>query len=124
MVNLSTECKQSPLQALEFATGLGFIDRAAVHFDKVESSGDCVAYAGGIGGGGGAGQGQDGEPMEILRPTSCRIKLALQVRLRHFDVAQGHANILVTQQLHENRETDAETDHFRRIAVATIPGPE
>jgi len=38
-------------------------------------------------------------------------------RVDHFYIAQGHADVFVSQHLHERRQADPEADHLRSEAV-------
>jgi hypothetical protein len=46
------------------------------------------------------------------------VKFSLYVELHHLHIAQGHVDTFVPQQLHEDRQADAEAHHFGREAVA------
>jgi hypothetical protein len=49
------------------------------------------------------------------------VKFALEVLLEDLDIAQGHADVFVPEQLHQSRRTDAQTEHLRGIGVAAMP---
>jgi hypothetical protein len=40
--------------------------------------------------------------------------------LSNLDIAQGHANVFVPEQLHESGKADAEADHLGGIGVAKL----
>jgi hypothetical protein len=46
------------------------------------------------------------------------VELALQILLGDLEIAQGHADVFVPQELHESGKTDTETEHLGGIAVA------
>ena len=48
------------------------------------------------------------------------MKLALEIDLSHGDVAQGHADIFMTEQVHERGKRDAEAHHFRSEGVPEL----
>ena len=43
------------------------------------------------------------------------VEFALQVLLGDLHIPQGHADVFVTEQLHERREADPEPKHLGRI---------
>jgi hypothetical protein len=50
------------------------------------------------------------------------VEFALQVLLGDLHIAQGHADVLVAEQLHEGWEADPQADHLRGIGVAELVG--
>ena len=61
-----------------------------------------------------------GEGDELGRVVAGQMELALQVLLSDFEIAQGHADIFVTEQLHEGGQADAEPEHLRGKGVAQM----
>ena len=51
------------------------------------------------------------------------MELALQILLGDLEIAHGHGDVIVTQQLHESRKTDPETEHLCGEGVAAMPRP-
>jgi len=45
------------------------------------------------------------------------VELALKIGLGHLHIPQGHADVVVPQQLHQSRKTDAEAEHLRGESV-------
>jgi hypothetical protein len=74
-----------------------------------------------IGAGRGVGEEERGQAMGLSRVLPRPVELALEVWLGDLDVPQGHADIFVSQQLHESGKTDAEAEHLRSEAVAAMP---
>ena len=66
----------------------------------------------------GASRGKRERGQAVGCVLACAMKLALQILLGDLEVAQGHADVFVPQQLHESWEADAETEHLSGIAVA------
>ena len=50
------------------------------------------------------------------------VKLALQVLLRDVEIAQGHADVCVSQQLHESGQTDTQAQHGSCEGVSKAVG--
>ena len=50
--------------------------------------------------------------MEYERVLTGAVKFTLQVKLDDFYIAHGHADVFVSQHLHERRQADAETHHL------------
>ena len=76
----------------------------------------CLLDAGKTGGAGVLGKRKRGQAVGCV--LACPVELALQILLRDLEVTQGHADVFVSQELHESGETDAETEHLGGIAVA------
>ena len=49
------------------------------------------------------------------------VELALQIQLHDFHVAHGHADVVVSQNLHESGKTHTEADHLRGETVPPMP---
>jgi len=90
-----------------------------VHLQKVAGGRQCLLDCGKAGGAGVLGKRKRGQA--VGRVLACAMELALQILLGDLEVAQGHADVFVPQQLHESREADAETEHLGGITVATMP---
>ena len=57
------------------------------------------------------------------RVLAGQVKLALEVLLSDLQIAQGHADVVVSQQLHEGGQADTQAEHFRGVGMAAIPDP-
>lgn len=57
------------------------------------------------------GRGQTMRMSDILPGL---IEFALHILLSHFQVAQGHPDVPVPEQLHQGREADPQSQHLRR----------
>ena len=51
---------------------------------------------------------------------TCQVELSLQVLLSDLDIAQGHTDVFVAEQLHERRQADAHTEHFSGVGVPEL----
>jgi hypothetical protein len=45
------------------------------------------------------------------------LKFSLDIELRHLDIAKGHVDVFVAEQLHKHGQADAQPYHFGRKAV-------
>jgi len=48
------------------------------------------------------------------------LKITLQVLLSDLEIAQGHADISVTEQFHQGRQADSEPEHLCGKAMAQM----
>jgi hypothetical protein len=48
------------------------------------------------------------------------VKFPLQVKLNHFHIAQGHADVPVSHHLHKRRQADAQAHHLSCEGVMTM----
>ena len=48
------------------------------------------------------------------------VKFSLKVLLSYFHVTHGHADIFVSEQLHQGWKADAQADHFRCVCVPKL----
>jgi hypothetical protein len=48
------------------------------------------------------------------------VKLALKILLSDLDIAQSHADVFVSEQLHQCGKADAQAEHFRCVGVAEL----
>src|SRR5260370_27699916 len=55
--------------------------------------------------------------MRLGGTVASRVELALQILLRDLHIAHGHADITVSEQLHESGKTNTEAEHLRSEAV-------
>src|SRR5215472_1119354 len=60
---------------------------------------------------------QLGNRVECSVILASTMKLPLQIQLYDFHIAQGHVYIFVAKHLHEGRQANAETYHFRGIGM-------
>jgi hypothetical protein len=74
--------------------------------------------SGKAGGGGVRGKRERGQAVRCV--LACAMELALQILLSDFEITQGHADVFVSQQLHESGEADAETEHLSGITVPAM----
>ena len=58
--------------------------------------------------------------MVLHRILAGEMELALQVSLRDLHVSHGHADIFMSQQLHQGWKADAEADHFCGVGVPEL----
>ncbi len=58
--------------------------------------------------------------MGLGRIAASGVELALQVLLGDLYITQGHADVFVTEQLHQSGKTDTQADHLRGIAVPQL----
>jgi hypothetical protein len=58
------------------------------------------------------GQGEFGNGVMMGGALTGEMELTLQVLLGDLQVAHGHTDIFVPQQLHESRKTDPQAEHF------------
>ena len=100
------------------AAGFLIAELAAIHLQEVAGGDQGLADAGEIGAEGGAGNREDGQGMRVGGMLAGCVELALQVLLGDLDVAHGHADIVVSQQLHESGKADTEAEHLRSESVA------
>jgi hypothetical protein len=70
------------------------------------------------------GDGELGNRVKGSSILTSAVKFSLQVELRHFHIAQGHADVFVPEQLHEHGETNAEPYHFSCEAVPEAVGSD
>ncbi len=77
-------------------------------------SGDSLADSRKISARGGSSRGkwELGDGIEGSRVSPSAVKFTLEVELDYFHIAQGHANVCVTQHLHEGQQADAEAHHL------------
>ncbi len=68
--------------------------------------------------GGGRRNCHHGKMVWLGRMLASEVELALEVHLGQLHIPQGHANVVVPQQLHQGRKTDAEAKHLRGETVA------
>jgi len=78
--------------------------------------------AGEIGAGDVFGERERGQTMRMGRILVGLVEFALQILLRDFRIAQGHADVFVAEQPHERREADPEPKHFCGEAVPQTVG--
>src|ERR1039458_54199 len=101
-----TEFAGALREVSEFAAGLVIVQLTAKQLQKMLGSGDGVVNGGDVGlnGGGGCGEREFRDGVErgggVEAPS---VELALPVLLCDLHIAQGHTDIVVTQQLHESR---------------------
>ena len=62
--------------------------------------------------GGAGGFGNRKRRHRVRCVLACLVELALQVLLGDLEIAHGHGDVIVTEQLHESRKTDPETEHL------------
>jgi hypothetical protein len=55
--------------------------------------------------------------VEYERVLTGAVKFTLQIELDDFDIAHGHADVVVPHHLHERRQADPEPHHFRGEGV-------
>ena len=81
---------------------------AAIHFQEIAGSREGSADAGKIRAvrWGVIGEREFWNRVALGRVLASEVKLALKILLSHFDVPQGHPDVLVTQQLHERGKAD------------------
>ena len=77
--------------------------------------------AGKIGAGRNVGNREDGGAMRLGGILASGVELALQIQLHDFHVAHGHADVVVSQNLHESGKTHTEADHLRGETVPPMP---
>src|SRR5205809_79179 len=53
-----------------------------------------------------------GNVVAVGSVLASQMKLTLEIDLSHGDVAQGHADIFMTEQVHERGKRDAQAHHF------------
>src|SRR6516225_10496878 len=70
------------------------------------------------------GDGELGNQVEGSGILTSAVKFTLYVELRHFHIAQGHADVFVPEQLHEHGEANAEPYHFGCEAVPEPVGSD
>ena len=81
-----------------------------MHLQKVAGCRQCLLDSGKVGSAGVLGKRKRGQA--VGRVLACAMELALQILLGDLEIAHGHGDVIVTQQLHEGRKTDPETEHF------------
>jgi hypothetical protein len=74
-----------------------------------------------VGTGGMTGDGKGRQAVRLCRLLAGQVKFALEVLLEDLDIAQGRADVFVPEQLHQSRQTDAQTEHLRGIGVPQGP---
>ena len=81
-----------------------------MHLQKVAGGRQCLLDGGKAGGAGVLGERKRGQA--VGRVLACAMELALQILLGDLEIAHGHGDVIVTQQLHKSRKTDPETEHL------------
>jgi hypothetical protein len=61
----------------------------------------------------GVGGRQDGAAIRLYGVLASGVEFVLQIQLQDLHIAHGHADIAVSQQLHESREAHPEADRLR-----------
>ena len=70
------------------------------------------------------GMGSARDAVQFGHVFTNQVELTLQILLGDLNITQGHADVFMSEELHEDGQTDAQTDHFCGIGVSTIPAPE
>ena len=113
------DCQQTPIKALELTPGFLIIQQAAsVHLQEVACSSQCLADSREVGAEGLLEGGKRGQRMALCRILADLVELSLQVLVSDLDIAQGHTDVFVSEQLHQSGKADAQTEHLSGIAVA------
>jgi len=106
---------EKPLvEALELASGFLICHLTAKHFQQMSCSGESAADSRKIGCSqrGVWRERQVGDGVDLWCVLAGQMKLALEIDLGNRDIAQGHADIFVTEQVHERGKRDAQAHHF------------
>jgi len=103
--------------------GAGFFisERAPIHLQEMTGGSQGVVDSWRIRGGGGRRNRYRGKMVGLGRKLAGEVELALEVHLSHLYIPQGHANVVVAQQLHQSWKSDTEADHLRGEAVSSMP---
>ena len=70
------------------------------------------------------GKRKAGNEVQLGSVLTGQVKLTLEVKLSDFEITHGHADLSMTQQLHESGKAHSEPEHFGGISVPPIPAPE
>ena len=84
-------------------------------------SGDGLANGGKVGLSGGdssSGNGELGYGVEGSGVLPSAVKFTLEIKLDYFHIAQGHADVLVSEHLHERPQANAQAHHLGCEEVA------
>ena len=112
-IEFVVDVEQALNKSSEFATSLVIFRLETKHLEKMTGGGDGVANGGQIGAQRGCGWGERklGYEVQLRRVQAGAVKFALQVLLSDLYITQGHADVFVSQQLHESGQADAEAEH-------------
>jgi len=86
------------------------VKQRRLHLQKVAGGRQCLLDGGKAGGAGVLGRRKRGQA--VGRVLACAMELALQILLGDLEIAHGHGDVIVTQQLHESGKTDPEMEAF------------
>jgi len=97
----------------EFAASAGILYFQTEQLEEMTNSGQGVANDWEIHAlrHGGLREREFGNGMERRSALTGAVKFALQILLRDVEIPEGHADIFVSQQLHESGQTDTEAQH-------------
>ena len=112
---------EKPLgKASKFTTGVVIFELKAKQFQKVTGGGDGTADGGRVGAkrDGSLGEGELGNGVKLDGILASQAKFPLQVLLGDLYIAQGHADVFVSQQFHQSRKADTEAQHRGCVAVS------
>ena len=105
--------KESLVKALQPAPGPVVGELAPVHLQEVASGCQSLADSLGIRGGGEASNSHRGNLVNLGHMLTRQVELALQIGLDDLHIPQGHADVVVAEQLHQSGKTDTQADHLR-----------
>ena len=110
---------------MELAVFLLVADPASIHFELasecIQCTADCLEAADGclnvipVWNFGQGMKGGDFLPSQVI--------FALHVILSDLDIAHGHANVAMAEDLHQNREAHAGSQHCRSVSMAKLVRP-
>ena len=92
----------------------------AIHFQKMTGGLQCLTDAREASSGDVFGERERGHTMEMGCVLTGLMEFALQILLGDEQVAQGHANVCVPEQLHESGKANPEPEH---LSGKSVPKP-
>jgi hypothetical protein len=111
------DVEEPVIEPLQPAPGFSIGELTPVHLQEMAGGSQGLVDSRRIRGGGGSRNRHRGKMVGLGRMPAGEVELALEVHLGHLHIPQGHANVVVAQQLHQSRKSDAEADHLRGEAV-------
>jgi hypothetical protein len=110
VIKRTAEIEKALGESMEFVASPGLLQLQTKQLEEMTNGGDRVANDGEVDllRRAGLWERKSRNEMERSGFLPSAVKFALQILLRDLDIVQGHADIFVSQQLHESGQTDAE----------------